>query len=57
MGFLGFGKKETIVDFVNELPSSGITVMSLKALDFVVPNEWKNYTNFDEMLPRRHRGK
>ncbi|OQX24385.1 MAG: hypothetical protein BWK80_21100 [Desulfobacteraceae bacterium IS3] len=50
MGFLGFGKKETIVDFVNGLPASGITVMSLKALDFVVPDEWKNYTNFDEML-------
>lgn len=50
MGFLGFGKKETIVDFVNGLPTSGITVMSLKALDFVVPGEWKNYTNFDELL-------
>jgi len=50
MGFLGFGEKETIADFVNELPDSGVTVMSLKALDFVVPDEWTNFTDFDEML-------
>jgi hypothetical protein len=50
MGLFGFGEKETIVDLVNELPESGITVMSLRALDFVVPEQWRNYTNFDEML-------
>lgn len=50
MGLFGFGKKETIVDFVDELPNSGITVMSLKALDFIAPGQWRNYTNFDEML-------
>ncbi len=50
MGFFGFGKKENIADMVNALPSSGITVLSLKALDFIVPGGWSNYTNFDEML-------
>ncbi len=50
MGFFGFGKKETIIDIVNALPSSGLTVLSLKALDFVVPGGWTNYINFDELL-------
>lgn len=46
----GFGKEETIVDLVNDLSTSGPTVLSLKALDFIVPGEWNNLTNFDEML-------
>lgn len=50
MSFFGFGKKETIADIVNALPSSGLTVLSLKTLDFIVPGGWNNYTNFDEML-------
>ncbi len=50
MSFLGFGKKETIADFVNNLPTSGVTVLSLKSLDFIAPGEWNNITNFDEML-------
>lgn len=50
MGLFGFGKEETIVDLVNDLPTSGPTVLSLKALDFIVPGEWNNITNFDEML-------
>jgi hypothetical protein len=32
------------------LPPSGITVYSLKALDFVVPGEWQNVTQLDEMI-------
>jgi len=50
MALFGFGKEETIVDLINNLPTSGVTVLSLKALDFAVPGGWKNYTNFDEML-------
>ncbi len=50
MGFFGFGKKETIVDMVNALPSSGLTVLSLNALDFIVPGGWNNCNNFDDML-------
>ncbi len=50
MGLFGLGEKETIENLVNKLPSSGVTVLSLKSLDFVVPGGWKNYTSFDEML-------
>ncbi|MGE0084642.1 MAG: hypothetical protein AB7S75_09490 [Desulfococcaceae bacterium] len=50
MGLFGFGEKESIADLVNQLPSSGVTVLSLKSLDFIVPGGWNNYTNFDEML-------
>jgi hypothetical protein len=48
MGF--FGKDDTIVDLVNDLSTSGPTVLSLKALDFIVPGEWNNINDFDEML-------
>jgi hypothetical protein len=51
MAFLGiFGKKKTIVDLVNGLPKSGLTVRSLQALDFAAPGEWKNPTDFDQMM-------
>ncbi len=50
MGLFGFGEKESIADLVNGLSSSGITVLSLKSLDFIVPGGWNNYTKFDEML-------
>ncbi len=50
MGLFGFGEKESIADLVNQLPSSGVTVLSLKSLDFIVPGGWNNYTNFDEMI-------
>lgn len=40
----------SIVDAVNELPDSGVTVYALKALDFVVPGEWNNPTDFDTLM-------
>lgn len=51
MSLLGiFGKKKTLVDLVNDLPKGGLTVRSLQALDFVAPGEWKNPTDFDQMM-------
>lgn len=50
MGLFGFGEKENIADLISKLPASGVTVLSLKSLDFIVPGGWSNYTNFDEML-------
>ncbi len=35
---------------VDELPDSGITVMTLRALDFVIPGEWQNVTGFDNTI-------
>ena len=35
---------------LNSLPESGITVLTLKALDYVVPGEWTNINNFDDMI-------
>lgn len=68
MGFFDFlfGKKKpvadpqikrdeegkTIANYVDELPSSGITVLALKSLDFVAPGQWDNITSFDGMLKK-----
>ncbi|MGB3264792.1 MAG: hypothetical protein WBA89_12665 [Microcoleus sp.] len=41
---------KSIVELVDNLPSSGITVMMLKSLDFVVPGEWNNLTGFDNTI-------
>ncbi len=35
---------------MDELPEGGITVYSLKALDFVAPGEWQNITDFNELV-------
>lgn len=35
-----------IYELVDELPTSGTTVMALNALDFVIPGEWQNLTGF-----------
>lgn len=35
---------------VNELSQRNITTLTLNALDFVIPGEWKNITDFDEMI-------
>ena len=43
-------KPASIVEAVNELPDSGVTVYALKALDFVVPGEWNNPTDFDTLM-------
>ncbi|NER01095.1 MAG: hypothetical protein F6K30_31130 [Cyanothece sp. SIO2G6] len=39
-----------IYQLVDELPKGGITVMSLKALDFVVPGQWDNLVGFDHTI-------
>ena len=36
----------SIIKLVDELPTSGITVSALRALDFVVPGEWNNLVGF-----------
>lgn len=41
----------TILDALGELETSSITVSVLEALDTVVPGEWQNCTDFDEMIP------
>jgi hypothetical protein len=41
---------KSIVELVDNLPSSGVTVMMLKSLDFVVPGEWNNLTGFDNTI-------
>src|SRR4051794_1924391 len=41
---------QSIVDLVNHLPSRGVTVYVLQALDFVVPGEWQNVVNFEELV-------
>ncbi len=43
-------KPVSIVEAVNSLPDSGITIYALKALDFVVPGEWDNPTDFDALM-------
>ncbi len=43
-------KPASIVEAVNELPESGVTIYALKALDFVVPDEWNNTTDFDTLM-------
>lgn len=39
-----------IYELVNELPTSGVTVMALKALDYVVPGEWQNISGFENTI-------
>ncbi|MCH9054732.1 hypothetical protein [Parathermosynechococcus lividus] len=41
---------EAIFKVVDQLPSGGITVMSLKALDFVIPGQWQNIVGFDNTI-------
>ncbi len=48
--FFGDDEDPTIVDLVNDLDESSITVYALKALDYIVPGEWENITNFDELV-------
>lgn len=45
-----FVVSKSIVELVDNLPSSGVTVMMLKSLDFVVPGEWNNFTSFDNTI-------
>lgn len=39
-----------IDELINELSDDGPTALALKGLDYIVPGEWTNYTDFDEML-------
>jgi len=40
----------SISDLVNALPSRGVTVYVLQALDFVVPGQWNNVVNFEALV-------
>ncbi|PWJ44350.1 hypothetical protein [Sediminitomix flava] len=50
MGWFFKENPEKIASIINDLPSSGLTVMSLKVLDSIVPGQWTNPTNFDQMI-------
>lgn len=39
-----------IQKLVDELPTGGITVSALRALDFVVPGQWQNLVGFDNTI-------
>ncbi len=41
---------KSIVQLVDELPTSGMTITVLNALDFVVPGEWDNLIGFDRTI-------
>ncbi|MBZ8181586.1 hypothetical protein [Oscillatoria salina] len=41
---------ESIVKLVDELPTGGITVSVLRALDFIVPGEWDNLVGFENTI-------
>ena len=39
-----------IYELVDQLPTRGVTVMSLRALDFVIPKQWDNLVGFDHTI-------
>lgn len=39
-----------IYEYVDELPTGGITVMALRSLDFVLPGQWQNLTGFTNTI-------
>lgn len=41
---------QSIIELLEGLPQDNITTKVLKALDFIVPGEWQNIRNFDEMI-------
>lgn len=41
---------KSIVQLVDELPTSGMTISVLNALDFVMPGEWDNLVGFDRTI-------
>ncbi len=41
---------KSIIEIVDEIPSSGMTVMLLKSLDFVVPGQWQNVVGFENTI-------
>ncbi len=42
--------KKSIFELVDDLPTRGLTVMSLKALDFAVPGQWNNLIGFTNTI-------
>ncbi len=42
--------KKAIFEVVDGLPTKGLTVMSLKALDFAVPGQWNNVVGFTNTI-------
>ncbi|MEZ4861054.1 MAG: hypothetical protein R3C14_07105 [Caldilineaceae bacterium] len=41
---------KSIPDYVNRLPKRSVTVYVLRSLDFIVPGEWENVVDFEEMV-------
>ncbi|MGY6529074.1 MAG: hypothetical protein ACXITR_04025 [Cyanobacterium sp.] len=41
---------KSIYDLVDNLPKRNVTTMVLNSLDFVVPGQWQNPTNFEQMI-------
>jgi hypothetical protein len=41
---------KAIFELVDELPTGGLTVMSLNALDFAIPGQWQNLVGFDNTI-------
>lgn len=41
---------KNVVQAMDTLPAENVTVMALKALDFVVPGQWQNTTGFHNMI-------
>ena len=41
---------ESIETYADNLPTSGVTVAALRALDFVAPGQWENVVGFDNMV-------
>ncbi len=39
-----------IFELVDELPTGGITILSLQSLDFVVPGQWQNLVGFNNTI-------
>ncbi len=39
-----------IFKLVDELPTSGITIYALRALDFVIPGQWQNIVGFENTI-------
>ena len=41
---------KSIFQIVDELPTGGLTVMSLKSLDFIIPGQWTNPVGFENTI-------
>ena len=41
---------KAIYDYVDHLPTGGITVMALKSLDWVIPGQWQNVVGFEKTI-------